>query len=314
MMRIAVLGAAGQIGSRVIDRARLMGLDAVGVARQAALPASGATRYADVKDPDVLAAAVSDCDVVVAALGLPYDIAAWTTEWPALTRSVLQAVESVGNRLVWLDNCYSSGAASGPIDEKAPAAPCSALGRARASGQKLIAEAVARGMPVTEARAADFVGPGIENTVLPWRTLVRLGGSGHRPVRLPWIGDPRTAHSYASAEEVVAGLLALATDDALARTGGIWHLPVFTPCSGLELCADLGEALKRQVLPAPLPSALVQLAGLVSPRARAATDMAYLTAQDFVLDDTRFRERFSLPPQESLAPRIVGWLHAGGAL
>lgn len=289
-MRIAVLGATGQIGSRVLDAVTAAGHEAVGLARRP--PASNDPavlwRQVDATDAAALTAALEDCDSVVAALGLPYDIDVWERLWPTLTRSVVAAVEPTGGRLVWLDNCYAYGHTNGPVDERTPLAPASRMGAARAASAAVLADAARGGLRLTMARAADFVGRGVDNSVVAWSGIARAARAG-RAARLSWIGDPRTLHSYALATEVAAGLLRLAEAESAE---GTWHLPALAPVTGLELCAALGRLCGHAVRPSPLPIPLLRLAGWFSPTARAAHDMAYLTAEDFVLDDTRFREAF----------------------
>lgn len=283
-MRIAVLGATGQIGRRVMTLCRDDGHEVIGVARRPDGPDCVAV---DLSDPAQVAAALGSRDAVIATLGLPYDIQLWTQRWPVLTSAALAVAEASAARLVWLDNCYLYGLVDGPIRESQLVAPRSALGRARAASAAMLAQAAERGLPVAIGRAADFVGPGVDGTVLPWSGLVRAV-RGRSAALLGWVGDPRTLHSYADANEVASGLL----DLALAEADGVWHLPVLQPVTGVDLCNELGERFGKRIRPVGIPSAVVRMAGAVSPKARAAADMAYLTENDFLLDDGRFRDRF----------------------
>lgn len=94
-MKIAIIGASGFIGNRLVERIQLAGLDQpVPIVRRAssmALPARFdlECRLADALDVDALARALSGCDAVVhAALGDPRQIEAMPA---ALTAAVAQA-------------------------------------------------------------------------------------------------------------------------------------------------------------------------------------------------------------------------------
>ncbi len=290
-MRITVIGATGQIGARVVRTALQSGHQVTGVSHHT--PSSPPTewRAVDAADPDQLADALEGADVAIATLGLPYRIDTWTTQWPPLARSVTSAVRATSTPLVWLDNCYLYGLTRGPVTEDAPVAPCSRMGQARAEGFSILREA-GEHTPVVVARAADFIGPGVETTLVPWSGLARAADPDRRGgVRLPWIGDPETSHSYASADEVARGLLTLAEDRG--RTpGDLWHLPALRPVTGREICDILSRLSGNQVRPLAVPKGLLGVAGWFSPLARASNDMGYLSQNGFLLDDSRFRTAF----------------------
>ncbi|WOP17585.1 NAD(P)H-binding protein [Raineyella sp. LH-20] len=299
-MRIAVIGATGQIGARVIETAHHDGHEVVGISRRPPTAPPVDWRAVDAADPDQLATALRGADVVVATLGLHYDIATWTAQWSPLTRSVIAAVRAAEVPMVWLDNCYPYGETTAPITEETAFAPCSRMGRVRAEVADILTTAVADGTPITVARAADFLGPGVETTLLRWSTLEKAGRAGDRRTRLAWIGDPDTTHSYASADEVARSLVALATCEE--RTSQpTWLLPALEPVTGREICGMLAQRSGHEVVPAVLPPAVLTVAGWVSPLVRASNDMAYLSDRDFLVDDVRFRTAFGWGPAGTVA-------------
>lgn len=290
-MRIIVIGATGQIGARVVRAALESGHRVTGLSHTT--PSSPPTewRAVDAADPDELAAALEGADVAIAALGLPYRIDTWTTQWAPLARSVTSAVRATSTPLVWLDNCYLYGLTQGPVTEDVPIAPCSRMGRARAEGFSILREA-GEHTSIVVARAADFIGPGIETTLVPWSGLARAAEPGRRGVvRLPWIGDPDSSHSYASADDVARGLVTLA-EDHRRTPGDVWHLPALRPVTGREICAILSRISGNQVRALAVPKGLLGVAGWFSPLARASNDMGYLSQNGFLLDDSRFRTAF----------------------
>lgn len=301
-MRIVVIGATGQIGTRVVEVAYRDGHEVVGISRRRPAAPAVDWRTADAADPEQLIPALRGAEVVIATLGLRYDIATWRDQWPPLTRSVVAAVRAAEVPLVWLDNCYPYGMTETPITEESPVAPCSRMGRVRAEVDDLLTAAADEQLPITVARAADYLGSGVETTLVRWSTLEKAARPGGRRTRLAWIGDPDTTHSYAAAGEVARSLLTLATREE--RTSQrTWLLPALQPVSGREICRLLAERSGHDVTPMALPTAVLTVAGWVSPLARASNDMAYLSDRDFLVDDTRFRTAF-----EWGAPGTVGEL------
>lgn len=294
-MRIVVIGATGQIGARVVEVAHRDGHEVVGVSRHSPATPPVDWRTADASDPEQLTAALRDAEVVIATLGLPYTIAAWSKTWVPLTRSTVTAVRAAEVPLVWLDNCYPYGVSTTPINEESPIAPCSRMGRVRAGVNDILEEASGAGTPITVARAADFLGRGVETTLVRWSALEKAARAGDRRTRLPWIGDPDTAHSYASADEVARSLVTLATrEDRTAQP--TWLLPALQPVTGREICRLLSERSGHEITAMALPKAVLTVAGWVSPLAQASNDMAYLSDRDFLVDDTRFRTAFEWGP------------------
>ncbi len=303
-MRIVVIGATGQIGTRVVAIAHRAGHQVIGVSRHTPDRPPVDWHPADASDPEQLAGALADADRVIATLGLRYDIGTWRDRWVPLARSVTAAVRAAGVPLVWLDNCYPYGITTAPITEDTPFVPVSRMGQVRADVAEVLAGAVQEGARITVARAADFLGRNVDTTLVAWSGLEKAARSGRR-TRLTWIGDPDTRHAYASADEVAEALVALATGDPGVTPdgapGATWLLPALEPVTGREICALLARHSGHDVTPATLPKPLLTVAGWVSPLVRASNDMAYLSDHDFLVDDSRFRSAYAWRPRGTVA-------------
>ncbi|QGF24180.1 NAD-dependent epimerase/dehydratase family protein [Raineyella fluvialis] len=304
-MRIAVIGATGQIGTRLVASGLQAGHEVVGISRHRPTTTSADWRSVDAEDPEALTVALRGADAVVTTLGLRYDIATWRDRWVPLTRSVVDAARGAGTALLWLDNCYPYGLPGTPITEQTPIAPRSRMGAVRAEVHEVLRSA-AEQLPITVARAADFLGPGVETTLVPWSSLVRASRPGPRRTRLPWIGDPDTSHQYASADEVSRALLTLAEHDP-DGPGALttWILPALAPVTGRDLCTVLARLCGHAVTALVLPQTLLRVVGGVSPLVRASNDMAYLSRHDFLVDDTRFRTAFDWGPVGTVAELLA---------
>ncbi|MFI7662832.1 NAD(P)-dependent oxidoreductase [Micromonospora parva] len=99
-MRIAVVGAAGMVGSRVVDEAARRGHDPIAIVRRrrpAALPQGVTAVAGDTDDPGRLSRLFDGTDAIVAAIrpapGYEHTVAATTT-------TLLDAAEAAGTRIV----------------------------------------------------------------------------------------------------------------------------------------------------------------------------------------------------------------------
>jgi nucleoside-diphosphate-sugar epimerase len=148
---------------------------------------------------------------------------------------------------------------------------------------------------VTEARAADFVGP----QVPPEHShLVRQLPALRRGRRAWVVGDPDAPRSWAYLPDVAATLATLGTDErALGRA---WHVPSAPPRSQRQALTDLAAAMSSPAHPAPaarvsrIPWPLLRGIGLVSPVVREVVDVRHQFDQEYVIDATATTATFGL--------------------
>lgn len=146
-MRIAVTGAFGYVGSRLVARLLDAGHEVSAVALQPpaqdvpAHVASIPTRVGDITNPVTLAGAFDGCEAVVHAAALP---AATCAVDPALalrvngfgTRAVLDEAKRAGvRRAVYLSSYHVYGRETGRIDESLTTRPVSDYGISKATGE-----------------------------------------------------------------------------------------------------------------------------------------------------------------------------------
>ena len=254
---------------------------------------TGAVQHAavDASDPAALTAAVGRADVLYNAVNPPsYD--RWTQDWPPIAAALLGAAERSGALLVVMGNLYGYGRPHGPMTADHPLAATDVKGRLRVRmwTDALAARAAGR-VRVTEARAADFVGPMVpaaQSHLMRQLPALRRG-------RRAWVvGDPDAPHSWSYVPDVAATLAVLGTDSR--AEGRAWHVPTTAPRSQRQALTDLAAALgappaRVSGLPWPVSRAI----GTVQPQMREIVAIRHQWDQPFVMDSTETTDVLGLP-------------------
>src|SRR5215213_6333259 len=251
-------------------------------------------RRVDATDADALVAASRGAAALYNAVNPAYH--RWPTDWPPVATALLAAAERTGAVLVTMSNLYGYGRPSGPMSPETPLAATDVKGRVRIRmwADALAAHEAGR-VRVTEARAADFVGPQVpaEHSHLT-RQLPAL-----RKGRRAWvIGDPDAPRTWAYLPDVAATLATLGTDErALGRA---WHVPSAAPRSQRQALGDLAAAMSSPTHPVPpvpvsgVPWSALRAVGLAVPMMREVVDVRHQFDQPYVIDATATTAVFGL--------------------
>lgn len=298
--RVAVLGAAGQVGRLVVESLRGRGVPTRACGRSVREREEDGIQYRSITGygRDQLTSALVGCSSVIAALGLPYRAGIWAAQWPGLVSSVADACADAAVPLTLLDNVYVYGRPTGPLTEQSPLVPCSRKGTARLEGWRMLERRRQDGLDVVVGRATDFIGADVQTTILPWRNIERCARGRART--LTWLGSLDTPHSLASAREIADALVAIALDPA-QRGDPVVHLPVLATVTAREFTRTLSEVADCKVSARALGKPVVALAGLVNASAREQYEMMYAAEGSFVLGDTAFRSHNPRFPAGDLA-------------
>ena len=255
---------------------------------------------ADLLDPAAAAAAVAGARVAYLTAGLAYDTAVWRRDWPRLVDNALAACAEAGARLVFFDNVYAYAASSYPaMREDAPIDPPSDKGAIRAEVLRRLWRAHEAGeVEVAVARAGDFYGPGIGNSLLIELIIKRLAaGKAAQWLRGNGAGaplpSPDAVHSFTYTPDAGRHLALLGNDDR--AYGESWHLPTapdpWTPREWVERAAALlGVAPKLQVLPRWLWRGLA----VFNRDLRELYDVRQQLAGPYVFDSGKFERAFGV--------------------
>ena len=238
----------------------------------------------------------------------PYD--KWDDAWPPLSAAFLAAAEATGARLVTMSNLYGYAPGSSvdaPMRATDPLDPPSKKGAIRVGmWEDALAAHEAGRVRVTEARASDYVGPGLGDTAhLGDRCVPRVIAG--KSVAL--VGDLDAPHSWSYIDDVCATLVVLGTDDrALGRA---WHVPTLPAKSSREMVAVMADAAGVTTPKIrSIPRLAIRAVGLVVPVMREIVEMLYQFEAPFIMDGTETTEVFGLQPTP-LAAQMAATVGAG---
>ena len=253
---------------------------------------AGVTRLAtDAADADQLASIAAGATAIYNCANPPYH--RWQSDWPPLADSLLVAAERSGAVLVTLSNLYGYPNPSKPMRATDELNPSSRKGAVRAAmWQDALAAHDAGRLRMTEARASDFIGPGLgDNGHMGDRVIPRLLAG--KSVSL--LGDLDQPHSWSAVDDVARTLVALGTDER--AWGRAWHVPTVAPLSQRELVLRMCElANVSPVKIKAMPKLALRAAGLFVPAVRELGEVSYQFDAPFVIDSSETTDVFDLSP------------------
>lgn len=285
-----LLGAGGAIGNPLAEEllSRNVGVKLVSRRGSSLFGAESAT--ADLTRSDDVLAVVEEASTVYLLAGLPYRLPVWREQWPVIMRNTITACQKKHARLIFFDNVYMYGKASGAMSESTPVNPCSQKGEIRAQiAEMLLTEIKDGSLKGLVARSADFYGPHASSSSVPYLLiLTRL--AKHQSAR--YLVNVTTKHSYNYTVDCAKALYLLATaDDAFNQ---VWHLPTASPAiTGLEFIEIAARALGARPRYSILGKGMVRIAGLFDAQIRELHEMLYQNEFDYVFNSSKFEKRFN---------------------
>ena len=302
-----VIFGAGQVGSRLAPLLLARG-HTVCVAKRSpgGIPPGADTILGDAADPAFCTMAAAGATTVYHCMNPPYVAKVWAELVPRYMTNLIDASARAGARLVVLDNVYMLGKPNGkPLGNESPMNPSSRKGEIRAKAADQLFDAHRRGdVRATAGRASDFYGPGGTLTLLGdyfWPRVL-TGRSAQM------VADPDAIHTYHYIPDVAAGLVILGTapDDVFGRP---WMLPCRPPETLRDLVRRLETPLGSPIALTTVPGWLFGVLGMFMPPLGELREMRYQWQEPFVIDDTAFRERFTVWPEEAdrAAVATVAW-------
>jgi nucleoside-diphosphate-sugar epimerase len=306
-MALHVIVGKGPVGQTTAEALVARGHD-VRILSRSGGTTSGAFehRQIDAADAEAVTAATRGAAALYNAVNPAYT--RWATDWPPIAAALLAAAERTDAVLVTMSNLYGYGRPSGPMTPESPLAATDTKGRVRMRmwTDALAAHQAGRAR-VTEARAADFVGPQVP---ADHSHLVRQIAALRKGSRAWVVGDPDVPRSWGYLPDVAETLATLGTDEH--AWGRAWHVPTTEPRSQRQALSDLATAMQApparvSSIPWPVLSAL----GVAMPFLREVVAIRHQFDQPFVLDATATTETFGLvatPWDEVVAATVSGVL------
>lgn len=305
--RTHVVVGAGAVGSGVARRLADAGDHVRLVTRSGSGPAHQRIErvVADAGNADAIAAIAAGAHAIYNCANPSYS--KWESSWPPIQRSLIEAAERTGARLVTMGNLYVYAQDSSPMVATDPIDPPTKKGAIRAAmwAEALQAHQAGR-IRTTEIRASDFFGPGIgENGHLGDRFVPRLLAGKSASI----VGRPDEPHSWTYIGDVCDTVAAAGTDDRFL--GRAWHVPTLAPATVTEMADAIcdGADLERQKVK-QIPAIALRLAGLFSADLREVREMLYQFDRPFVIDAVDTTTLFGLeatPLGEQVAATIASY-------
>nr|WP_029535825.1 NAD-dependent epimerase/dehydratase family protein [Saccharopolyspora spinosa] len=259
----------------------------------------------DAGDADRLAEASADAVAIYGCAAPPYH--RWTQDWPRLSTALLDVAERTNAVLVLTGNLYAYGPTDVPMTEDLPLNAGFRKGKVRTRvWQDALARHQEGRVRVTEARASDFIGPGVTaGGHLAARVVPKLLKG--RPVQV--LGNPDATHSWTYVPDIARTLVRLAREEQ--AWGRAWHVPTAPPFSARQAIEQMsriaGVAVPRV---SAMPWWALQAIGLVSPLVRELSEIRYQFDSPFVIDSSGYTKTFDeepTPTEEALAATINWW-------
>lgn len=306
--RLLVVGA-GQIGTPLVERLTAEGHQVTWISRRVPPQIPDGARHVslDASEGKALASQAQGARaILVAANPATYDAKVWARTLPPLIDGVIEAATRTDSRLVLLDALYLYALGHGPLSPDSPRKPSTEKGKVRNALAERVDRAQRGGTRITTLRASDFWGPGLHSALL---TNEGIGGLEAGKATL-LLGDPDAPHAFSHRDDVVEALCRLAFADADVE-GQVFHAPVVhvTPRELVErLSAACGVRPRVRVAPAWM----LRAAGMFSPMARGLVEMLPQWEQPYLVDDSRYTQRFGITAR-SLEAGVAQLAAARGA-
>jgi len=256
----------------------------------------------DASDPEFCKQLCAGATVVYNCANAPYN------KWPQLLEplftNILEGAAAAQARLVVADNLYMYRSDTGPMTEDTPVEPVSRKGEVRARVAAKMLKAHDEGKTkVLIGRASDFFGPQV--------TLASVGSQVFKPAikggRAQVIGDPDKLHTYTFIDDFGRALVLLGEhEDAF---GQVWHAPSGETLNTREFVSMIYDTAGNKAKMLRAPRWLFSVMGWFNPPIGEIKEMLYQFESDFVMDSSKFRNRFgdtSTPNRKAIA-KTVKW-------
>jgi nucleoside-diphosphate-sugar epimerase len=247
---------------------------------------------ADLTNPEQLSRALKDSDVAYLTVGFAYKTRVWEKTWPPLMHSLVQLCGKQGTKLVFFDNMYMYDPAHlHDMKEGTPVQPCSKKGHIRAAVADVLLKAIEREeVDGLIARAADFYGPKLNNSILIEMVFKNLK-KGKKGL---WLCSEDKLHNFTYTPD--AGLATAMLGNTPSAYGQVWHLPTSRPLQGKAWVEAFSARLKVPAKTQVISKWIVKGMGLFNSTMKEMTEMLYQWDRDYVFNSTKIEEAFNIKP------------------
>lgn len=290
-----ILGAGGAIGVE-LAKALTQYTNEIRLVSRRPVKVNAGDRLlkADLTDPGEVDRAVKGSNVVYVTIGFPYSYKFWKTNWPPFIQAVIAACIKHEAKLVFFDNIYMYDANHlDGMTEETPINPPSKKGKVRAELAKIIMDEVEKGtLKALIARAADFYGPGIQNTSMFTETVLKPMSEGKTA---NWMGKANYKHSFTYTPD--AGKATAILGNTETAFNQVWHLPTAgNPPTGKEWIEMSANAFGVKPSFREVSKLMLKRIGIIVPIMREMPEMLYQYDRDYVFNSDKFEKAFDFKP------------------
>jgi len=246
----------------------------------------------DLTDENALDNALKGCKVAYLTVGLPYTVKTWQEQWPVIVKNTIAACKKHKTKLVFFDNIYMYHPDKlNPMTEETEISPTSKKGKVRAEIAQMVLDEIKTGkFEALIARAADFYGPGITNSVFNEVVFKNLKTGK----KANWFCSLEHLHNFTFTPDAAKATALLGNTESAYNQ--VWHLPTVTPLTGKQwiekVAKELGVEPKTQVA----SKFIIQVMGLFNPMMKEFVEMLYQWDRDYNFDSSKFETVFTIKP------------------
>lgn len=272
---------------------------------QAEVPANVEVVQADVYNQQSAIAASAGATVIYQCAQPGYT--EWVEKFPPLQASILNAAIHHQVRFVVGDNLYMYGAVAGDIHENLPNNAHTRKGKVRAEMAQTVLDAHQQGkVQAALVRASDFYGKGVLGSAVGEYVFPAvLKGKAVQAM-----GDIDQPHSYTFIDDFGKAMVIVGEhEDAM---GQIWHAPNAETLTTREFITKAYNQVDHTPKFRAMGKSMARIVGLFVPEVREMIEMLYEFEQEFVVDDSKFVEKFgncATPIDEAIA-QTLDWYRA----
>lgn len=239
--------------------------------------------------------AVSGCSVAYLAAGIQYKAEIWEQQWPVIIENTLNACKKSGSKLVFVDNMYMYNPEKiGHMTEETEIAPKSRKGKVRALiAQKLTDEFTKNQIDVLIARAADFYGPGIKNSMFSEAVVNNLKTGK----KANWFASVNKLHNFTYTPDAAKATALLG--NSIEAYNQVWHLPASEAFTGKQWIEMVARELNVNQGIQIATKTVLRILGLFNPIMREFVEIAYQYDRDYFFDSSKFEKAFSFHPTKA---------------
>lgn len=248
---------------------------------------------ADLTDAAQLDNAVKGSEIVYVTIGFEYNIKVWRELWPKFMKNLIESCSKYKSKMLFFDNVYMYDPKYlDNMTEETPMNPISEKGKVRAEIAQMLMDAVEKNkVEALIARAPDFYGPGLQNTMFYQSVYSNLV----KDKNPQWLGKLDVMHNYIYKNDIAKAVPLLGnTKDAYNQ---IWHLPTtdqkLTNRQWIELIMN---AMNKQKKIQTMPDWMVSTLGIFIPILKELRDVGYQFKQDYFFNSSKFNKRLNFTP------------------